>query len=430
MQIRSLHRVLLALSLVALSPAALAANYSYTALPTLGGSSFAAAVNNAGQIAGNSSQMIAWATEGPQHVVLWDANGIRDLGKQYAEVVALNDVGQILVTTPVVSNGQTLYNTDLWSGGAFKRVDPAEPYFIGTGLNNLGVVVGNLNTAPNTASAYCNCGAVWDGSTLTPLSSTGVVPDRGYWSTAVAVNDRGQVAGNLTLIPYYADHGGKDGAALWNAPGSPALLPALQPTPLDLDDRNSYGATDINDLGQVVGWSPNGEELLVDLGQGATLHDRQIRATVWDGAGATALGTLGGSFSKALAINNLGQVVGVSTVSPTDSEYYPDKLHATLWDQGQVIDLNAFLDPVAISEGWVLNTAVDINDSGWIVGNASNVSQQIYSRAYVLKPLPIPEPGTWPLMALGLLGVVVARRHHQRGDRLPTSAHGPRAGVF
>jgi probable HAF family extracellular repeat protein len=394
MLVRSLRQVLLSLSSVALSSAALAANYSYTALPTLGWDSHAVAVNNVGQIAGTSSQQVTWVSGGPQRVVLWDETGIRDLGKPYAEVRALNDLGQVLVNTPVNLNGVTRVNTDIWLNGAFSRVVPTEPYFMGTDLNNAGLVVGSLNTSPNGASAYCDCGAVWDGTTLTPLSSRGVVENRGYWSTAVAVNERGQVAGNLTLIPYYADNGGKDAAAFWDTPDSPVLLPALQPTPLDLDDRNSYGAT--------------------DLANGATRQYRQVRATVWDGTGATDLGGLGGSFSKALAINNLGQVVGVSTVGLADYGGFTENLRATLWDQGQVIDLNTFLDPVAISEGWVLNTAVDINDSGWIVGNASNKAQQIYSLAYVLKPLPIPEPGTWLLMALGLVGVTVASRRHQR----------------
>ena len=43
-------------------------------------------------------------------------------------------------------------------------------------------------------------------------------------------------------------------------------------------------------------------------------------------------------------------------------------LHATLWDNTGIEDLNSFLDSSAIQVGWKLESAVDINDNGWIVG--------------------------------------------------------------
>ena len=72
------------------------------------------------------------------------------------------------------------------------------------------------------------------------------------------------------------------------------------------------GALAINDAGQVAGWSytASGER----------------HAFVWDAAsGMQDLGTLGGSFSRAHCINDAGQVAGYSS---TASGY----AHAFVWD--------------------------------------------------------------------------------------------------
>ena len=75
--------------------------------------------------------------------------------------------------------------------------------------------------------------------------------------------------------------------------------------------RPSAGATDINELGQVIGWSQ-------------TLS-WETHAFLWENGIVTDLGTLPGAFeSSALGINNRGQIVGRSL----DEESNP---HAILW---------------------------------------------------------------------------------------------------
>ena len=75
----------------------------------------------------------------------------------------------------------------------------------------------------------------------------------------------------------------------------------------------------------------------------------------------TDIGTLGGTFSEGLGINDAGQVTGTS--------YTSDHVqHAFLYSNGTVIDLNTVLDPVTGS-GWNLQDAWDINDAGQIVAN-------------------------------------------------------------
>ena len=131
-----------------------------------------------------------------------------------------------------------------------------------------------------------------------------------------------------------------------------------------------------------------------------------IRATLWNGATATDLGTLGGAYSFANAINDAGQVVGYAQT--TDNAVY----HATLWSGATAPDLNSFLDASTVSAGWVLENATGINDQGWIVGNASNAQLGITSHAFLLSTTPVPELDTATMMLSGLVltGFVMRRR--------------------
>ncbi len=87
-------------------------------------------------------------------------------------------------------------------------------------------------------------------------------------------------------------------------------------------------ALDVNDVGQIVGWA--------DAMPADTVH-----AVLWDEDQAIDLGTLGGIWSEARAINNNGVVVGASQTAD-------GKLHAFYWYQGMLLDLNdvAHLPPL------------------------------------------------------------------------------------
>jgi probable HAF family extracellular repeat protein len=75
----------------------------------------------------------------------------------------------------------------------------------------------------------------------------------------------------------------------------------------------------------------------------------------------TDLGTLGGDYSYAYALNDTGQIVGFSYVSPSS-------IHAFLYKDGQMRDLNALIPQ---DSGWTLEFAWAINTAGQIVGEGA-----------------------------------------------------------
>jgi probable HAF family extracellular repeat protein len=146
---------------------------------------------------------------------------------------------------------------------------------------------------------------------------------------ARAVNNAGQIAGQNYL----------GSAAIWDK-GRIIDLGTLGHGPSGVD---LSGALDINDRGQVVGFTS------VQGGDGN-------HAFLWDKGVMTDLGTLGGDWSEARAINNAGQIVGYSGTSE------PYGIHAFLWDKGVMVDLGTLGGPYAQAFG--------INEKGDIVGTS------------------------------------------------------------
>jgi len=78
------------------------------------------------------------------------------------------------------------------------------------------------------------------------------------------------------------------------------------------------------------------------------------------------LGTLGGTYSAAQAINNRGEIVGESSTASGE-------LHAFLWQDGTMIDLGTL--------GGTSSSARGINERGQVVGSSTTASGE--SRAFL-----------------------------------------------
>ena len=148
-----------------------------------------------------------------------------------------------------------------------------------------------------------------------------------------AINNAGDGAG-------FSSGPQTNGPALWRN-GQVTYLPA----PGALSDYRR--ATDINDLGQAVGFAYIGEGNLVS------------HALLWRNGTVEYLGTLGSTIALAEQINNRTQVIGVSVTSAGDE-------HAFFWDNGVMTDLGTL---------WGTRTSArGINDAGQVVGYSTNDS--------------------------------------------------------
>lgn len=139
---------------------------------------------------------------------------------------------------------------------------------------------------------------------------------------------------------------------------------------------NYSAAAALNDAGQIVGVSTTGRQQR-PFGPGT-------HATLWDdGSPPVDLGTLGtGERSQATAINAAGAVVGSSATSEELPNGEIGQEHACLWEAGATRpqDLN---DLIAAGGGWDLERANGINDAGQIVGVGYRFGKP---RAFLLEP--------------------------------------------
>jgi probable HAF family extracellular repeat protein len=119
-------------------------------------------------------------------------------------------------------------------------------------------------------------------------------------------------------------------------------------TPLPtLGGPSNNVARGINNRGQVVGTS--------------TDRNRIAHAVLWDKGTIVDLGTLGNTYAWANAINERGQVVGLSGLP--NQPPYNQVAHAVLWQNGMIRDLGAL--------GSGSSEAFAINDHGQVVGSAT-----------------------------------------------------------
>jgi probable HAF family extracellular repeat protein len=171
---------------------------------------------------------------------------------------------------------------------------------------------------PATATGFVCLGFVWESGVMRPLPTLG-----GNNGFATGSNDLGQTVGwaeNTVVDPTCAPPQVLQFKAVIWGPGKDQI----QELPLIPGDTSS-AATAINDRGQVVGISGTCDQA---VGRYTAAH-----AVLWERGTVTDIGNLGRlSWNTPMALNQRGDIVGFAAVSDTD----PDnpQLHAFLLTRG------------------------------------------------------------------------------------------------
>jgi len=233
----------------------------------------------------------------------------------------------------------------------------------GNGISDRGWIMG----ADNLAGDMTSVATLWIKGSAIPLGTL-----KGGPNSAVAwpvKSNNGVIAGiselpdadpigeNFSCWPFFAA-GVPTGRVCQGFRWQNGRMTALPPFP---GGYSSY-ATGINNRGQIVGWAENGVH---DATCDTSMQILQFRAVIWEPNGdLQELPPLpGDSTSAATAINDYGQVVGISgdcgvAVGSVSAR------HAVLWENGVPTDLGNIG-----GDAW--NTPTAINNEGTIVGFAN-----------------------------------------------------------
>jgi probable HAF family extracellular repeat protein len=330
---------------IVLAPPVVAECYSITRVGTLVGVTDIQVrdMNNAGAIVG-------WGTRNGIYQAFLYANGVvvslGSLGGQGCKAEGINDAGWIVgsAATGAGEEHAFFYNAgqmiDLGTLGGSQSA--------ATAINNSGLVVGFSTTTNSGRHLF-----TWQG---------GVRSDAGHLGQSAGevwgVNSGGTVIGMNQLIT-------SDLLAFsWTSAGGFQTL-------------GTFGGAAgypyrINDSGQIAG--------AVWTGQYTLLGQQIYHAFLYRNGGTTDLGTLGGQRSGATGINSSGVVVGWSDTASGQRAFIYDSSNG-------MRDINSLVSPTS---GWVLESAVAINDAGQIAGVGRLNGQRL---VYLLTPSPLDTDG-------------------------------------
>jgi probable HAF family extracellular repeat protein len=115
--------------------------------------------------------------------------------------------------------------------------------------------------------------------------------------------------------------------------------------------------------------------------------NQEYHPFLWNGSTMQDLGTLGGTYAVAIAINASGQVIGVANTTGNVAQ------HAFFWNGSVMQDLNALIDPVDPLRPYVTLLDVSgINDLGQIVADGTDSRTGNYGAYLVSPPAGVPCP--------------------------------------
>lgn len=281
----------------------------------------------------------------------------------------INDLGDIIGTSQYPAGGSSASGPFVYYYSS--RSEVAVNGFAANGINDTDKIAGeavpNLSTGPEAV--------VWSKN-----GGEQVLPSNGLFSLASAISNNGDVAGNI-------DNGHADNlAVMWSS------RPTLHETGLGvlwadptLPDYATSTAASINGSSHITGSSTAGKGTDPNSAVFLGLHAFLYKSGKMQDLGALALAGNGSDDSEGASINDLDQVVGISTTAipakNTEGQTCSDcgvASHAFLWSAGKMKDLGNLSIP-----GWD-SKADSINDSGEIVGwSDSNVNGTSTHRAFL-----------------------------------------------
>jgi 6-phosphogluconolactonase len=218
----------------------------------------------------------------------------------------------------------------------------------GAAINNKGEVTGTLTTVEGgpVEAGLSNLGGERFGSAFLYAAGTTNLIAFSRFSIGNDINQSGQVVGQTTLVP----------------PNSfPAINQAFEynystntTTVIDNVSGRESNALGINDAGQVTGSLSTGTCTFPV----SPCNFGNTHAFINTGSSLMDIGTLGGTYGAGTSINNLNQIVGISSLANSMQN------HLFLYAQNQMHDLGApsgesFVNAAINHHGEIMGTAVD-----------------------------------------------------------------------
>lgn len=278
-------------------------------------------MNNAGAIVG-------WGTQNNVYQAFLYSNGVMtnlgSLGGRGCKAEGINDAGQVVGSAAITAGDE-------------------HAFFYNAGqMIDIGTLGGNQSAAAaiNNSGLVTGFSIAADGSRHLFTWQNGVRTDAGRLGQSACevwdINNAGTVIGMNQAVTSQLL------AFSWTAAGGFQML-------------GTFGGAAgypyrINDSGHIVG--------AIWTGQYTLLGQQIYHAFLYRNGGTTDLGTLGGQRSGATGINSSGVVVGWSDTASGQRAFIYDSTNG-------MRDINSLISPTS---GWVLETAVAINDAGQIAG--------------------------------------------------------------